>query len=78
MSDPSTSPEHKVAMASFALQTAVSDLWRMRLANDTADLVVAEEGTLLAVLGSLYVLTDDIRQSLDKREAVSPSLAAAE
>lgn len=64
--------EHHVAMASFALQQAVSKLWELRLNPLTADAVLFEEGALLAARGTLSTLVEDIRAANDKRDAVAP------
>ncbi len=65
--DPSATAEFQVEMEAHALSCAVSALWRMRLDPRFADQVLRVEGDLLASLGSLHVLCDDIRKSYDKR-----------
>jgi hypothetical protein len=66
--DPSTTAEYQVEMEAHALQCAVSALWRMRLNPQYADQVLRVEGDLIASLGSLHVLCDDIRRAYDKRD----------
>lgn len=61
MTDFASTTDHHVAMATHTLQAAASELWRMRLNPQTADYVLREEGELLAALGVLQTLADDLR-----------------
>lgn len=78
MANYSDTAEHHVGMAVFGLSSSISNLWRQRLDPLTADLVLGSEGEILAALGSLKVLVEDIRASNDKRDSVIETLVAAE
>ena len=73
--DPSNSAEHRVAMETRAVTCGISALWKMRLANDTADEVLKSEGDLYAAKGTLDALIEDVRAANDKREYVHPLAA---
>ena len=62
-------PQGRVELTVRAMQSAVCELYRMRLANATADTILSMEAQLLSSLGTLHALVEDVRLSNDKRDA---------
>ncbi len=58
--------------ALYCLRMAISDLWKLRMDNATADDVLNEEGQILAAIASLMSIAYDIQHS------IKPLLQAAE
>lgn len=63
MTDPENSPEHRVGMAVHGLSSAIDDLWKLRMQNATADLVIAERPSIRTLALQLHSLSNDLLEA---------------
>lgn len=52
--------EHRVGLAIHSLGQDISDLWDMRMKNDTADLIMAERPKIRTLALLLHSLANDL------------------
>ena len=50
----------RIGHAMCRLREAVAEIWKLRMENDTADLMLAEEAELFVECSKLKIITDDI------------------
>lgn len=62
-------PQVAVDMAVHAARQAMTDLWHMRLKNETADLLCSEYEALVSIRNMAGSLCEDIYHSLHKEAA---------
>lgn len=59
----------RVGLAVFDLQSAIDDIDKLRMANDTADLVLKDYQSIVVLSKRLNAIADDLHQSVHKQAA---------
>ena len=68
------SPKGRVEAEVTALCCAASNLWKMRMANDTADHVIDAVGEIWGALGVVAATVEDIKAAIENAHDHAPPL----